>query len=101
MSRSMDWAQAAIVGCTLSPSARLVLLIVAQHADRNTGRNAWPSVARIAAASGYSRRTVQSALAELEADGLLIRQGKAFRGVTRWQLPLPCVQLLHTRRGAS
>lgn len=57
----------------LTPTERLVLLVVAAHADNSTGE-AWPGIPRIAAESGFTTRTVERALAAL-----------AKRGWLRWQ----------------
>jgi hypothetical protein len=51
-----------------TPGRRLVLLILADHAD-NDGRNAYPSVATIAREARMSERGVRYALRELEASG--------------------------------
>ena len=87
MSLPVEWAFDAIAGSGLTSNARLVLLIVADHADHADGSNAWPSIGRIAAYAGMHRSTVTAALSELERDGLLIREGKGMRGVTRWRVP--------------
>ena len=57
----------------LTPTERLILLVVASHADNSTGE-AWPGIPRIAAESGFTTRTVERALASL-----------AKRGWLRWQ----------------
>lgn len=57
----------------LTPTERLVLLVVASHADNTTGE-AWPGIPRIAVESGFTTRTVERALASL-----------AKRGWLRWQ----------------
>jgi predicted ArsR family transcriptional regulator len=47
------------------PTARLVLLALAAHANRETNE-AWPSVATLARETGLSARAVRDALRELE-----------------------------------
>lgn len=59
------------------PTARLVLVAVAQHAD-GAGRGR-PSVPRLAAMTGYSPSTVRAALRRLEAAGELLVERVAGR----------------------
>ena len=61
----------------LRPSARLVLLCLAQHADPR-GR-CWPAMARIRARTGLDERTTRKVLAELEAAGAVIVERRAGR----------------------
>ena len=56
----------------VTPSEKVVLIVLADHAAPN-GTGAFPSWARIAAASGVSRRTVARVLESLEARGLILR----------------------------
>ena len=86
MSRSVDWAFDAIQGSLLSSTARFVLLVVADYADHETGTNAYMSANTVAGYIGAHRSRVYAAFAELEREGLLIRDGKAQRNVTRWRL---------------
>lgn len=56
------------------PSDRLVLLILAWHADRD-GANAYPSVETIAREARMSRRYVFEVLARLKAEGRILAEG--------------------------
>lgn len=59
---------------------RLVLLAIADHADSAGGR-AWPSLARLAARCGMSRRSVMRSIDRLVAEGDLERiQGGGVKG---------------------
>lgn len=62
---------------TLSPEARVVLLVLSAHADDRS--HPFPSIARIARLVGRSERTVLRLLAELEGRGLIQRLHR-FRG---------------------
>jgi hypothetical protein len=61
----------------LVPSARLVLLSLADHAD--DAGECWPSQATIADRTGLSVRAVRKYLAELEDKGLIVRRIRATR----------------------
>lgn len=54
----------------VSSAARLVLLVLAVHADRST-REAWPSLPTLATETGLARSTVAVRVAELEAAGVV------------------------------
>ena len=56
---------------TPNPSAKLVLLALADHADEHG--HCWPGIARIEQRTGLSRSTVIRALAELETGRLIER----------------------------
>jgi hypothetical protein len=56
---------------SLSPEARLLLLVLSSHADDRT--HPFPSLARMARFMGRSERTVLRVLADLEAAGLVQR----------------------------
>jgi hypothetical protein len=62
----------------LPPSEKLVLLALADWAQ-DDGR-CWPSIAKVAAKSGVSERTVQRMLREAEKAGLLKRKENMGRG---------------------
>ena len=47
-----------------------VLVVIASHADENTGR-CWPSIATIAGKSGLSQSTVKRALKAVRTSGLI------------------------------
>lgn len=62
---------------TLSPEARVVLLVLSSHADDHT--HPFPSIGRLARMVGRSERTILRVLSELEARGLVQRMHR-FRG---------------------
>jgi hypothetical protein len=59
----------------MDPSAgqRLVLLSIANHADKE-GRNAWPSTATICGEAAVSKRTAETAIRWLEDGGVILRE---------------------------
>ena len=57
----------------LRPTLKLVLIMLADHADPGDG-TCWPSIERLAHYTGLDRRTVQRSLREMEQDGLLSSQ---------------------------
>lgn len=61
---------------------KMVLLALADH-GHDDGSSIWPSVGALAAKTGASPRTVQYALRDFEADGVLVLVGLAPRGATR------------------
>lgn len=67
----MGWAW----GLSLDPMAKLLLLSLADRANRNTGQ-CWPSVGRIAEDTGMSARSVQIKMNLLEDQGLITRTQK-------------------------
>ena len=75
-------------------SPKLVLLILASHADRDG--LCWPGRALLAAETGLSVRTVVYTLAWLAAHGLLIRRPRLGRSST-YLLTLEAFQLASTR----
>lgn len=68
-------------------TARAILTVLAEHAQPD-GTDIRPSVLRISWATGFDERTVQRALARLEAARVIIRTGMTREGVVRWQLNL-------------
>ncbi len=68
----INWARA-VEGIQLTPSARHVLLLLATYADAKT-RLCSPGVTRLARETGLARSTVQTALTQLEASRLIVRQ---------------------------
>lgn len=72
-----------------SPTARLVLLVLSLYANTIT-RDAFPSIATLAARSGLSRKAVIQHLAEAHAAGWFSRSslGKAGKGWRRWSYTL-------------
>lgn len=80
----------------IDPSAvtateRLVLLNLANHGN-DRGRNAFPSVSRIARQTSLGRRAVQKALRRLQQKGLIVAVGNAKRGVGRYALALKTIR---------
>lgn len=67
----------------LSRSERAVLLALAYHANKNTGK-AWPGVDTLAERSGYSRAKVYEALPKLET---LLDHVKRPGWTTLWRFP--------------
>lgn len=66
---SIRHIQAAIDAATRSPAHKLILVIIANHA--NDSGTAWPSHSKIAARAGLQRRHAINIINDLEADGLL------------------------------
>jgi hypothetical protein len=67
-------------------TARFVLSALAEHAHPD-GTNAYPGVPKIQHKTGFSRRTVQEALARLEKGGLIVATG--MKGETvNWTLSM-------------
>jgi hypothetical protein len=64
-----SWALEQPVGGT----KKIVLIGIGSHADRH-GRNAWPSVDTLALYANVDPRSVQRAIAELVAEGYVIRE---------------------------
>jgi hypothetical protein len=71
----------------LTPSQKLVLLSLADHADQD--HRAWPSVGLIEQDTELNRKTVISAISELVAAGLLTDSGER-RGKTG-RIPVYCL----------
>lgn len=67
-------------------AARLVLLAIANHADRD-GRNSWASVRQLAEEARCSERQVQYALRELESTGEITRVGVSPSRTHVYELP--------------
>ena len=62
----------------LTSTERLVLLVIASHADNRTGE-AWPSIPTLAAECGFTTRTIERTIAALAAAGWLARDSAASR----------------------
>jgi len=76
-------------GARASEASRKLLLIVLADAAHDDGGGIFMSVATMAARAGCSRRSVEYALAELEREGLIHRDGRRkCRGgaVTVWRI---------------
>lgn len=81
--------QRALRDSELPPTARHVALVLSTYASRKDG-TAWPSQETLAKGSGWSRRSVVTALARLVAAGWLTRLQSGTRGQsTRYRLHLP------------
>lgn len=74
--------------------ARLVLLALADCAH-DDGREAYPSVDRLAQMARLSRRATQSALRKLEEDGAIVRDGVGRNGTSCWRVVMGGVQNPH------
>lgn len=64
---------------TLSPKARLVGCVLARFANSN-GRSCFPSQRKIADVTGYSIRSVQRAIHELETGGRVVTKMEPIKG---------------------
>ena len=70
--KALEWAMYDVPAEMVKGSLLRILLTLADHADTE-GRGAFPSQKRIVALTGYSRRTIQNGLHDLEASGLIIK----------------------------
>lgn len=77
---SVEAVSAAIQSSAARPTARLVLLILSEAANRAEGHEAWPAVDTIGRRCGLDRRRVQRALRELEEAGEIGRVGEGRGG---------------------
>jgi DNA-binding transcriptional MocR family regulator len=66
---ALEWA-CAVKG--LTPLEKAVLKEIANHYN-NEDRKAWPSQSRLAAHTGYDRRSILRAVKSLEEKGLVVR----------------------------
>lgn len=96
MSRgARDWAWSQ----TVTPTQKLVLLSLAEHANDSGG--CWPSTARLRELTGLSERAIRNAVRELEKLGLLIcRQGRG-KTSSHYSLHLSEGQQMPVTRGAA
>ena len=112
--KALEWAMYDVPAEMVKGALLRILLLLADHADTQ-GRGAFPSQKRIVALTGYSRRTIQNGLHDLEAAGL-IRRGdqritehlgkyrpivwdltmKDFRGAKNTPLEQPSQEAQHT-----
>jgi Fic family protein len=83
----MTWPEC-IVASTLSPRAKLAALTLAHVMKEDGEAECALSVDQIARFAGFSLRTAQRALAELERDGYLVRVVRP-RLVTLYRTALP------------
>lgn len=70
--KALEWAMYDVPAEMVKGALLRILLLLADHADTQ-GRGAFPSQKRIVALTGYSRRTIQNGLHDLETAGLIRR----------------------------
>lgn len=70
--RALEWAMYNVPAEMVKGALLRILLLLADHADTQ-GKGAFPSQKRIVALTGYSRRTIQNGLHDLETAGLIRR----------------------------
>ena len=70
--KALEWAMYDVPAEMAKGSLLRILLALADHADTE-GRGAFPSQKRLCALTGYSRRTIQHGLHDLEASGLIVK----------------------------
>lgn len=70
--KAVLWALYDVPQEKLRGAALRILLVLADHADTR-GKGAYPSQKRLCALTGYSRRTVQETIKDLETEGLIHR----------------------------
>ena len=70
--RALEWAMYDVPAEMTKGALLRILLALADHADTE-GRGAFPSQKRLIALTGYSRRTIQNGLHDLEAAGLIAK----------------------------
>lgn len=80
----------------LATNPKMVLLKIADHAD-DLGRNAYPSVARIAESCGLSIRSVQRVLREFRQEGTLNVEAEAKGGRGKGQPTVYRIDLARAR----
>lgn len=70
--KALEWAMYDVPAEMVKGALLRILLLLADHADTR-GKGAFPSQKRIVALTGYSRRTIQNGLHDLETAGLIRR----------------------------
>ena len=70
--KALEWAMYEVPAEMVKGALLRILLTLADHADTK-GEGAFPSQKRLCALTGYSRRTIQNGLHELEASGLIVK----------------------------
>lgn len=70
--KALEWAMYDVPAEMTKGSLLRILLALADHADPE-GNGAFPSQQRLCALTGYSRRTIQHGLHDLEASGLIVK----------------------------
>ena len=76
---AINWAVEVCERINVPPSERLILMIIAKHHHEKTGE-CFPSYDKIAKQSGFQRRKVIYAVAEIEANGLIFTQKRRQNG---------------------
>lgn len=70
----------AVCKLPIPPAQRLVLLALAEYADYQTGRDAWPGRARLMADTGMGKGTVDRALNAGRKHGVIVQTASGHRG---------------------
>lgn len=70
--KALEWAMYDVPAEMTKGALLRILLALADHADTE-GNGAFPSQKRLCALTGYSRRTIQHGLHDLEASGLIVK----------------------------
>jgi hypothetical protein len=81
--RAVRWV---LENSTSKGAARLVLLALAEHANRDTGE-AWPSVATLQREANTSESSVRSALRWARASGEIVKVRTGKKGVSVYRFP--------------
>lgn len=74
------WLLPLVVDGSLQPGALVTYSAIGKYVNGRTGLGAFPSVATLAGDTGYSERTVQRHLAELERAGAVVKTARYIRG---------------------
>lgn len=83
---SVEATTAAWARRDMTPTEKIVLLRIADHANPDGG-NAWPSINRVSDDTGLSERAVRTALRSLERKGALVSEiGRGPRGTNRYSV---------------
>ena len=77
--RAMTWARQVCERIDVPPGERLVLWAIALHHHDKTGE-CFPAYETLAKATGFTRRKVMFAVADLEANGLIVCQKRRVNG---------------------
>lgn len=88
----------------IDPTQKLILLVIAEHANRDSGGRAWPSIATIARLGCVTDRRVQYNLRALEAAGWLSIEQRSAGGRGRtsvYRLNLPRMRQNMLLKGAA
>jgi hypothetical protein len=85
---------------TTAGATRLVLLAIANHADKD-GRNSWASVSALSLEAHCSERQARYALRELEKAGEIVEVGVSPRRTHVYELPLMATLFPDSQEGAD